>query len=70
MVVVPLGVILARKMIPGEVLAECRERSREIMREGKQPVSRTTAIVVVIIWLLLATLDGALAFRVARGFGT
>jgi hypothetical protein len=27
MVVVPLGiVILAKKMIPGEVLAECRER--------------------------------------------
>ncbi|MBA3473667.1 MAG: DUF1232 domain-containing protein, partial [Rubrobacter sp.] len=25
MVVVPLGVILARKMIPDEVLAECRE---------------------------------------------
>lgn len=69
MVVVPLGIILAR-MIPGEVLAECRERSREIMREGKQPVSRTTAIVVVIIWLLLATLGVVLAFRIARGFGT
>lgn len=70
MVVVPLAVILASKMIPGEVLAKCRERSREIMREGNQPVSRTTAVVVVIIWLLLATLGGVLAFRVARGFGT
>jgi len=29
MVLVPLGVILARKLILGEVLAECQERSRE-----------------------------------------
>jgi len=57
MAVVPLGVILARKMIPGEVLAECRERSREVMREGKKPVSR-------------AALGVFLTFRVAQGFVT
>jgi len=67
MVVVPLGVILARKMIPDEVLAECRERSREVMREGKKPVSRAAAVVVVAVWLLLAALGVFLAFRVAQG---
>ena len=67
MVVVPLGVILARKMIPGEVLTECRERSREVMREGKKPVSRAAALVVVAVWLLLAALGVFLAFRVAQG---
>ncbi len=63
MVVVPLGVILARKMIPDEVLAECRE----IMKEGKKPVSRTAAVVMVAVWLLLAALGVFLAFRVAQG---
>ncbi len=67
MVVVPLGVILARKMIPDEVLAECRERSREVMREGKKPVSRAAAVVVVAVWLLLAALGVFLAFRVIQG---
>jgi len=67
MVVVPLGVILARKMIPGEVLTESRERSREVMREGKKPVSRAAALVVVAVWLLLAALGVFLAFRVAQG---
>ncbi len=67
MVVVPLGVILARKMIPGEVLAECRERSWELMREGKKPVSRAAAVVVVAVWLLLAALGVFLAFRVVQG---
>ena len=70
MVVVPLGVILTRKMVPGEVLAECRERPREVMREGKKPVSRAVAVVVVAIWILLTILGGVLAFRIAQGFGT
>jgi uncharacterized membrane protein YkvA (DUF1232 family) len=70
MVVVPLGVIPARKNIPGEVLAECQVKSREVMRQGKKPVSRAAAVVVVAVWLLLATLGGVLAFRVAQGFGT
>jgi len=63
MVVVPLGVILARKMIPGEVLAECRE----IISEGKKPVSRAAAVVVVAVWLLLVAISVFLAFRVVQG---
>ena len=66
MVVVPLGVILARKMILGKVLAECQERSQEIMREGKKPVSRAAAVVVVAVWLFLVAISGFLAFRVVQ----
>jgi uncharacterized membrane protein YkvA (DUF1232 family) len=67
MVVVPLGVILARKMIPGEVLAECRERSQEVISEGKKPVSRAAAVVVVAVWLLLVAISVFLTFRVVQG---
>lgn len=66
MVVVPLGVILARKMILGKVLAECQERSQEIMREGKKPVSRAVAVVVVAVWLFLVAISDFLAFRVVQ----
>lgn len=69
MVVVPLGVIVARKMIPGEAFDECRERSREIMKEGKKPVSRAAAVMVVAVWLLMAALGVLLALRMAREFG-
>ena len=55
LVLVPLGILLAIKMIPPEVLAECREKSQEIMAQGK-PVNRAAAVVIVAIWLLLATL--------------
>ena len=64
MVVVPLGVILVRKMI----LAECRERAREAMREGKKPMSHVAAAVEA-VWLLPAALGVFLAFRVVQGLG-
>ena len=48
MVVVPIGILIAAKMIPPEVFAECREKAREV-EEGKKPVSRVAAVVVVAI---------------------
>jgi uncharacterized membrane protein YkvA (DUF1232 family) len=55
LVLIPLGVKLALKMIPCEVMADCRERSREVMARGK-PVNRIAAAVIVIIWSFLAAL--------------
>ena len=53
LVLVPLGVALALRMIPPEVLAECRARSREVMKQGK-PVNRAAAVVIIAIWIGLA----------------
>jgi uncharacterized membrane protein YkvA (DUF1232 family) len=39
MVVVPIGILIATKMIPRDVLEECRERAREVA-EGEKPVLR------------------------------
>ena len=55
LVLVPLGVALALRMVPGEVMAESREKAREIIHQGK-PVNRTAAIVIIAIWLLCAVL--------------
>ena len=63
LVVVPVGVILARKMIPDEVLADCRRKSREVMREGR-PVNYVAAIVVIAVWLLFAALAAIVVIRV------
>ena len=65
LVLVPLGIALALRMIPRAVMAECRERAREAMRQGK-PVNRAAAVVIIAIWLLLAALAVALVARVAR----
>lgn len=63
LILVPLGIFIARKMIPLPVLEECREKAREIMAQGK-PVNRTAAVVIVAIWLLLAALGIVLVVRV------
>jgi uncharacterized membrane protein YkvA (DUF1232 family) len=55
LVLIPLGIALAIRMIPSEVLAECREKARTIAAEGK-PVNRVAAVVVVAVWVSLAML--------------
>jgi uncharacterized membrane protein YkvA (DUF1232 family) len=53
LVLIPLGIALAIRMIPSGVLAECREKARTIAAEGK-PVNRVAAVVVVALWISLA----------------
>lgn len=65
MVVVPVGVLIAAKMIPREVFEECREKARGVA-EGEKPVSRVAAVVVVAVWLLSVALAIFLAAGVLR----
>ena len=51
LVLVPLGVLAVRALIPAEVLAECRERAREL---DAKPRSWVAAAVIVAVWLALA----------------
>jgi predicted nucleic acid-binding Zn ribbon protein len=65
MVVVPIGVLIATKMVPAEVLAECREKTRDVM-ESNKPVSRAAAVVVLAVWVLCVALAVLLAMRIFR----
>jgi uncharacterized membrane protein YkvA (DUF1232 family) len=55
LVLIPIGIGLAIKIIPPLVLAECRGRAQEVVSHGK-PVSRVAGAVIVVIWLGLAAL--------------
>ena len=66
LLLVPLGIWLALKLIPPEVMAEARERAQQAMAAGR-PVNRAAAAVVVSIWLLLAALAVVLVVRVVGG---
>jgi uncharacterized membrane protein YkvA (DUF1232 family) len=63
MVVVPIGVLIAAKIIPRQVMEECQEKACE-MADGEKPVSRVAAMVVVAVWLLCVALAVLLALRV------
>jgi uncharacterized membrane protein YkvA (DUF1232 family) len=62
LILVPLGVSIALKMIPRPVLAECREKARVAMRQD-QPTNWAAAAVIIAIWLLLAALVVAVVVR-------
>jgi uncharacterized membrane protein YkvA (DUF1232 family) len=63
LILVPLGIALAVRMIPAEVLVEHRRKAREL--RGK-PVNGTAAVVVVAVWLALAALAVYLVAGVVR----
>jgi uncharacterized membrane protein YkvA (DUF1232 family) len=65
LVLVPLGVAIALKMIPAPVMLECREQASAILRQDK-PINWIGAAVIVGIWLLLAALTIALIARIIR----
>jgi uncharacterized membrane protein YkvA (DUF1232 family) len=67
LVLVPLGIALAVRMVPSDVLAECREEARNTAASAG-PKGAAAAVAVVAVWLLLAALgvylvSGALGLR-------
>jgi uncharacterized membrane protein YkvA (DUF1232 family) len=55
LILLPLGVLLAMRMIPTSVIEENRLRAEELLNQ-RQPVSWRAAIVVLLIWLLFGGL--------------
>lgn len=53
LILIPIGIALAIKLVPHSVLVECRVQAQKTIRNQK-PVSRVAAMVIVFIWLVLA----------------
>lgn len=55
LLLVPLGILVAVRLVPPAVMAECRARARKAAADGRPP-SRVAAAVIVAIWVLAAAL--------------
>jgi uncharacterized membrane protein YkvA (DUF1232 family) len=53
LVLIPLGIWLALKMIPPEVLVDSRIKAGERLQQ-KQPVNWVAGAIILLIWLALA----------------
>ncbi|MBO9610239.1 MAG: DUF1232 domain-containing protein [Paenibacillaceae bacterium] len=62
LIIVPLGIALALKMIPEPVLIDCRGRAEEIRMKGK-PKNWITGIIFIVIWTLLALWVGMVFYK-------
>ena len=62
LIIVPLGIAISIRLIPDDVMAECRTRATETFANGK-PVSRSAAVVVVTLWAISALIVALLVMR-------
>lgn len=62
LVLIPLGVIVVRWLVPAEVLDECRTRARQGLAERK-PVGWTAAAIIVAIWVAAVVIGGRWLMR-------
>jgi uncharacterized membrane protein YkvA (DUF1232 family) len=67
LILIPMGITLAMRMVPPSVLAECRARAQEVMSQGK-PVNRIAGAVIVVIWIALAALFAVWAYERMMNF--
>lgn len=56
---VPLGLWIAMRLIPPEVIADCRDRAAHLT---ETPSSRKAAAAVILIWIAAAALIGWIAY--------
>jgi uncharacterized membrane protein YkvA (DUF1232 family) len=59
LIIVPLGIWLVVRLIPTEIMAECRATASEA---GAPPHGKVVAIIVVAIWILSAALLVGVAY--------
>lgn len=53
LILVPLGITLAIKMIPGSVMVDCRMQAEIETAEGKQ-ANWISAVIIIMLWITLA----------------
>jgi uncharacterized membrane protein YkvA (DUF1232 family) len=63
LILIPLGITLAMKLIPPAIMSECRLRAQDIMANGR-PISRVAGVVIICIWIILIALCAMWAYEV------
>lgn len=65
LILLPLGIMLAIRLIPQAVLDECRRQARQRAQDGR-PVSVAAGVVIVAIWVVAAAPTAAWVWRVLQ----
>jgi uncharacterized membrane protein YkvA (DUF1232 family) len=52
LIIVPLGVLLALKMVPDDVLEDSTNKAEELLKQGKQK-NWITGTIIIIVWVLV-----------------
>jgi uncharacterized membrane protein YkvA (DUF1232 family) len=64
LVLIPLGLMVAVKLIPGPVMADCRAQAATL---AERPTSRGAAVAIVLVWVLAAAFVVYLVYAALGG---
>lgn len=67
LIIVPVGISLSLKLIPKEVLEECRDKAKSELR-GDKPKNWVAAFIIVLIWLLAVYLFLKFALQISKSY--
>lgn len=51
LILVPLGILLAVRLIDEKILKECRQKAAE-ETNGTLPIGKKTSVIIIIIWII------------------
>lgn len=60
LILIPLGISIAIRLVPKDVMEECRSQAKDLFKEGR-PQNRIAAFVIILIWVVII---GLLAYKV------
>ncbi|AGK95972.1 YkvA family protein [Clostridium pasteurianum] len=52
LIILPLGIAFAIKLIPSDIMNECRQQSENIFKEGK-PKKWIAGVIIICIWIII-----------------
>lgn len=64
LLVIPLGIAIVLRLVPPEIMDECRVRAEEQLG-GDRQVSRTAGAIVTAVWAAIAALIGWVIWKMA-----
>lgn len=64
-ILIPLGIAIVHKMIPSNVMLECRERVQLVQREEK-PKNWIAVAIIITIWILFFLITALFLHRLFR----
>ncbi len=65
LVIIPLGVWLALKLVPAQVMADCRQQAEASLGEGKARF-KFMAVIFIAVWVLVVVLVALWIIRAAK----
>ncbi|CAM5213667.1 hypothetical protein UACE39S_04325 [Ureibacillus acetophenoni] len=67
-ILLPIGIMFALKMIPKEVLSDCEVKAEEMMKDGK-PKNWIVGSLILLIWVVITVWAGMKIYQIFNDWG-